>query len=159
MKKMALLHPLLSIAGLLLLPIHFATVALAQRTSPVRSEGIINTTWQIYFKGSARDSWNEGEKLTFLSGGKLKVGGQLYPQTSWQLRGRKLSFSYNDNAGMLGEGEVTIQGNRADGGGQLGMQGTPFIIRLVMLASAPQPTGKPASLRDGVILRDSKPAE
>lgn len=137
---------------LLLAAVLFAPVASGQKASPAGSESLINTTWQIYFKESARDSWNEEEKLTFLSGGKLKVGGQVYPRTSWQLRGKKLIFSYSNDAGMLGEGEVVIQGNRADGGGQLGMRGTPFIIRLVKLESnVGQTTGKPANPREGVI--------
>lgn len=140
------------VCRVLLASVLFTTAALGQKASQAGSENIINTTWQLYFKESARDSWNEEVKLTFLSGGKLKVDGQVYPRTEWRLRGKKLIFSYSNDAGMLGEGEVTMQGNHSDGGGQLGMRGTPFIIRLVKLVSnIAQPTGRPTSPREGMI--------
>lgn len=112
----------------------FTSTALSQTSKKATSVNLTNTTWQISFRESANESWIEGEKLTFLLGGKLKVDGETYPKTSWRLKGTKLSFSYsNDNAGMFGSGEVTIKGNRANGGGQLGMKGTPYIIRLTKL--------------------------
>jgi len=112
----------------------FTLTVLSQTSKKSASVNLTNTTWQISFKESANESWIEGEKLTFLSGGKLKVDGETYPKTFWRLRGTKLSFSYsNDNAGMFGSGEVTVKGNRANGGGQLGMRGTPYIIRLTNL--------------------------
>ena len=112
----------------------FTSTALSQ-TKKAATINLTNITWQLYFKESANDSWEEGEKLTFLSGGKLKVNGESYPKTSWVLTGKKLIFSYSDdNAGMFGSGEVPINGNRANGGGQMGMRGTPFIMRLISVA-------------------------
>lgn len=109
------------------------SIALSQ-TKNTRNTNLTNTTWQTKFKESANKSWIDGEKLTFLAGGKLKIDGKTYPRTSWRLRGTKLIFSYsNDNAGMFGSGKVMVKENRADGGGQLGMKGTLYIIRLVKL--------------------------
>lgn len=112
----------------------FTYTAHSQTSKKATGNNLTNTTWEIKFKESANESWIDGEKLTFLSGGKLKVDGETYPRTSWHLKKTKLTFSYsNDNAGMFGNGEVTVKGNRADGGGQLGMRGTPYIIRLTKL--------------------------
>ena len=111
----------------------FTSTTLSQ-TKKAADVNLTNTTWQLSFKESANDSWEKGEQLTFLSGGKLKVDGKSVPRSSWKLTGKKLIFSFSDDdAGLSCEGEVTINGNSANGGGQMGMRGTPFIMRLTKL--------------------------